>query len=251
MKLLPVIVSLTVSIIAVYLYHNASTLIINITDNTIGYRIYGFFNGKYYVDVIYNKYIIGGGLRLGYIVSKYIDRGIIELIGPRGLTMGVTTISQNISKLDTGNVTTYALFMMLGLGIITFGLFSSLFFAAQQTFYLDFRLVFVLFFVLIVANASMNNYDDNSNKSITSSTPNSPSDDKNIDTIKSSIKEGKNSSNDEVLVSISTIFLSSSADKQSSDIKDELINAITKLRGIPEGSGIVIADELKKFLNQG
>lgn len=88
---------------------------------------YTFLNGKYLLDILYNNYLISGGLKLGYTISKLLDKGIIELIGPYGLTEGSYTASASINKLDTGVITTYALYITLGLISILFILFSPLF----------------------------------------------------------------------------------------------------------------------------
>lgn len=92
--------------------------------------IYTFLNGKYLLDNLYNHYLISGGLRAGFTISKLLDKGIIELIGPFGLTSGSYSASHSLSKLDTGVITTYALYITLGLISILFILFSPLFFNA-------------------------------------------------------------------------------------------------------------------------
>jgi len=91
--------------------------------------IYTFLNGKYLLDVLYNNYIIAAGLKIGFTISKLLDKGIIELIGPFGLTSGSYSVSSNLSKLDTGVITTYALYITLGVISILFILFSPLFFS--------------------------------------------------------------------------------------------------------------------------
>jgi len=94
---------------------------------------YTFLNGKYFLDIIYNNYFISGGLKLGFTVSKLLDKGIIELIGPFGLTEGSYSASNNLSRLDTGIITTYALYITLGLISILFILFSPLFYSAVSS----------------------------------------------------------------------------------------------------------------------
>ena len=91
-------------------------------------NIYTFLNGKYLLDILYNNYLISGGLKVGFTISKILDKGIIELIGPFGLTEGSYAASQSISKLDTGVITTYALFITLGLISILLILFSPILF---------------------------------------------------------------------------------------------------------------------------
>ena len=55
--------------------------------------------------------MVTNGLKLGYTISKEIDRGTIELLGPYGLL----NYSSNLAKLDTGIITTYSLYITLGL----------------------------------------------------------------------------------------------------------------------------------------
>ena len=123
-KLLPAILTIAGAISAIYMYHMVPQFLIGLTGSTFGRTLYQFFNGKYFFDVIYNHYIINAGLFLGYTLSKVLDRGAIELIGPHGLSMSLSTGSNDIARLDTGSLTSYALYLMLGLVGLTFILFS-------------------------------------------------------------------------------------------------------------------------------
>ena len=120
-KLLPSILSLLGAVLAVFLYHFTPHLFL--MDNRFIRKIYTFLNGKYLFDVIYNKYFIGKGLQLGYFVSKVLDRGVIEFIGPYGLSNTLNQTGMNISKLDTGVITTYSLYITLGLLSLVFLVF--------------------------------------------------------------------------------------------------------------------------------
>lgn len=153
-KLLPAIGTLAGAGLALYLYHILSAFAVmgDITKNNLGQKLYKFFNGKYYVDVIYNHYIINGGLQLGYTISKVLDRGVIELVGPYGLATGLTTGSRDIAKLDTGNLTSYALYLALALVTITLILLSSVLFNNQIA---DVRLIFILFSALVIVTHTM------------------------------------------------------------------------------------------------
>lgn len=131
-KLLPAILSLLGALIAVYLYHYQPNFIIDLTETSLGREIYTFLNGKYLFDVVYNNYIIGGGLKLGYIISKVLDRGVIELIGPYGLSNVLTNTGINISKLDTGVITTYSLYITLALLSLLFLVFAPIFLDASM-----------------------------------------------------------------------------------------------------------------------
>jgi NADH-ubiquinone oxidoreductase chain 5 len=125
-KLLPALLSLFGASLAIFLYHKSPTFIIDLTDNLIGQKIYTFFNGKYFFDIIYNNYIINKGLELGYIISKVLDRGIIEMVGPHGLSQTLTNTGQNISKLDTGVITTYSIYITLSLLSLIFLIFAPI-----------------------------------------------------------------------------------------------------------------------------
>ena len=125
-KLLPSLLSLLGAISAIYLYHFSPNFLIDLTETSVGREVYTFLNGKFLFDVVYNKYIIGAGMQLGYIISKVLDRGVIELIGPFGLSNVLTNTAKNISKLDTGVITTYSLYITLGLLSLLFFIFAPI-----------------------------------------------------------------------------------------------------------------------------
>jgi len=95
--------------------------------NYIGKSLYTFLNGKYFFDTIYNQYFITNGFKLGYTISKEIDRGAIEFLGPYGLSNYFNNTGKNLAKLDTGIITTYSLYITLGLLALLFLVFAPLF----------------------------------------------------------------------------------------------------------------------------
>ena len=148
-KLLPTIGSALAAIAAVILYNKYPNFLIELTavptflnfkNNTLNFsstlgnggyarRVYTFLNGKYLLDIIYNNIFVAGGLKIGYIVTKVLDRGVIELIGPFGLSSVLNNTGAKIGKLDTGIVTSYALYIVLGLISFLFFLFYPLLFS--------------------------------------------------------------------------------------------------------------------------
>jgi NADH-ubiquinone oxidoreductase chain 5 len=138
-KLLPAILSLFGAALAIFMYHIQPQILINLTFNQqnklgsvvsidyIGKSIYTFLNGKYFFDTIYNQYIVTNGLKLGYTISKEIDRGAIELLGPYGLSNYLNNTGKNLAKLDTGIITTYSLYFTLALLALVFLVFAPLF----------------------------------------------------------------------------------------------------------------------------
>src|SRR6266478_6365539 len=147
-KLLPAILSLTGATLAILLYNKAPEFIIGFTDTSLGRKIYSFLNGKYYFDVIYNHYIVSAGLQLGYTISKQIDRGAIELLGPYGLAKAFTNTGMNIAKLDTGIITTYSLYITIGLLSLLFLVFAPV--LIDTSMISEIRLIIIYFASLIL-----------------------------------------------------------------------------------------------------
>jgi NADH-ubiquinone oxidoreductase chain 5 len=127
-KLLPAILSLLGASLAIFLYNYYPYFIINgfAIETNLGRNLYTFLNGKYFIDIIYNNYIINEGLKLSYNISKLLDKGVIELIGPYGLSSSLTNTGINISKLDTGVITTYSLYITLGLLSLLFLIYAPI-----------------------------------------------------------------------------------------------------------------------------
>ena len=158
-KLLPSIFTLVGAILAIYFYNKNPYFIINLTETSLGRKVYTFLNNKYLFDVIYNYYIISNGLKLGNIISKIFDRGVIELVGPYGLSTTLIDTGFNISKLDTGIVTTYSLYITLGLLSLLFLVFAPI--LIDTSLLSEIRLVIIylasLVLVLIPSNYKLNN----------------------------------------------------------------------------------------------
>lgn len=125
-KWLPAIVSLLGAALALYLYSQYPEFILHLTENSLGKKIYKFLNGKYYFDIMYNQYLIYKGFKSSYTISKDIDRGLIELLGPYGFSSTLMSTGHNISKLDTGIVTTYSLYITLSLLFLLFIIFTPM-----------------------------------------------------------------------------------------------------------------------------
>jgi NADH-ubiquinone oxidoreductase chain 5 len=147
-KLLPAIFSITGAILAIFMYHKTPEILISLTDNKLGRKLYSFLNGKYYFDVIYNHYVVSQGLRVGYKISKEIDRGAIELLGPYGLTNTFINTGVNIAKLDTGIITTYSLYITIGLLSLLFLIFAPV--LIDTSMFSEIRLIIIYFASLIL-----------------------------------------------------------------------------------------------------
>src|SRR3978361_2032065 len=114
-KLLPLIFTVSLSIIFIVFSEFLPKLLIHFKFSRLGYNIFGFFNQRFLMELFYNRYITDLILKLGGQTTKVLDRGSVELAGPYGLEKGLLTLSRSISSLDTGVITSYALYILIGL----------------------------------------------------------------------------------------------------------------------------------------
>ena len=114
-KILPLMLTVSLSILSIIFSEFITKPLTYFKLSGLGYNVYSFFNQRFLIELFYNKYITDLVLKLGGQTTKVVDKGSIELIGPYGLEKGLTTLSKNISKLDTGVITSYALYILVGL----------------------------------------------------------------------------------------------------------------------------------------
>jgi len=114
-----------------------------------------FLNGKYYFDVVYNQFIVVHGFKLAYKISKEMDRGIIEVFGPYGLSTLLQNTGIKLSKLDTGVITTYALYITLSLIVLLMLVFAPYVASVSDIFNLGIEgnLFEIRLFILYLASA--------------------------------------------------------------------------------------------------
>lgn len=138
-KLLPLLFTITLSVISIVLSEYLSTVLIYFKLSRIGYNLFSFFNQRFLIELFYNKFITGIILKLGGQTTKVIDKGSIEYIGPHGLEKGLLNISNNIAKLNTGIITSYALYILVGL--ILYILFNA---------YIDYSITMLIICISLV-----------------------------------------------------------------------------------------------------
>jgi hypothetical protein len=125
-KLLPFICTILFSVLAIVLSEFFPEFIMSFKFTRFGYNLFGFFNQRFLVELFYNRYVTGFVLKFGGHTTKILDKGSIELVGPFGLEKGLLNLSNKISSLDTGVVTTYALYILTGLILYMLILFFSI-----------------------------------------------------------------------------------------------------------------------------
>jgi NADH-ubiquinone oxidoreductase chain 5 len=147
-KLLPLMFTILLSIISIVLSEYIPTMLIYFKLSRIGYNIFSFFNQRFLIELFYNKFITNLVLRLGGQTTKIIDKGSIELLGPYGLEKGLLKLSNNISNLNSGVITSYALYILVGL--ISYILFNA---------YIDDVVTLLLFLSLLTTLYYSNNIE--------------------------------------------------------------------------------------------
>ena len=116
-KLLPFVFTLSLTILAIIFSEFIPTALVHFKLSRFGYNLFGFFNQRFYIELINNRYITGLGLKLGGQTTKVLDKGSVELLGPYGSEKGLGSLSENIASLNTGVITSYALYILIGLNI--------------------------------------------------------------------------------------------------------------------------------------
>jgi NADH-ubiquinone oxidoreductase chain 5 len=114
-KLLPFIITINLVLISLTFSEFFGNLLINFKFSKLGYNIFSLFNQRFLIELFYNKYITDVVLKLGGQTTKIIDKGSVELLGPYGLEKSLLNLSKSINNLNTGVITTYALYILIGL----------------------------------------------------------------------------------------------------------------------------------------
>lgn len=114
-KLLPLLLTLTLSILSMLVLEYYPKILIYIKSTKLGYNVFSFFNQRSYIELLYNRYITNLFLNLGGQTTKVLDKGSVELLGPYGLEIVLLKLSRSLNSLNTGVITSYALYILTGL----------------------------------------------------------------------------------------------------------------------------------------
>ena len=147
-KFIPLIFSVLGAAIAYQINLSATGLQTTyfVKTSTLGRALYTFLNKRWLFDKVYNDFFVQKALSFGYEVSfKTLDKGIIEILGPYGISQTFQKLSRQMSKIQSGFVYHYALSMLIGLTlfIAIVGLWDFI------SFWIDNRLYFIQFISFI------------------------------------------------------------------------------------------------------
>ena len=114
-KWVPFFASISGSLLSVFLYHFFSRSLFKLyTTSNILSSVYVFFNKKWFFDRLQNELLVSSLLKIGYNTTyKLMDKGLIEVFGPSGLTKSALNLSKQISLLQSGKINQYAFLMFI------------------------------------------------------------------------------------------------------------------------------------------
>jgi NADH-ubiquinone oxidoreductase chain 5 len=154
-KLLPVVLSFFGAFSSYFFYTYASKSLYQLKTSPLGLKLYTFFNRKWFFDKVYNEVVGQFFLYAAYHWTyKQVDRGLIESMGPYGLSRLVSKIAYLLKQFQTGFFYHYALAIVISL--MSFLAYFSLFSLVETSsmiYFFDARLWFLclvaLFFLMI------------------------------------------------------------------------------------------------------
>jgi NADH-ubiquinone oxidoreductase chain 5 len=121
LKLIPTLFSLIGAVASgiIYCILYKHTVDLNLTKR--GLKIYKFLNQKWYFDFIYNKVIVIRLLGVTYnFIFKGLDKGILELLGPRGVSFTFFIFMHKFKTHQTGFLYHYTCMLLIGYIFLTY-----------------------------------------------------------------------------------------------------------------------------------
>ena len=144
-KLLPLLCSLLGAYLSFRFYRDKTRLLFQIKISKLGKKFYNFLNKKWFFDKFYNESFGQFFFKFGYSVSyKIIDKGVIEFIGPSGMSKIISVLSYNISKFQSGYLYNYTFLILLGGSYLFIAKTFSLFIPDFNIFVVFLFLIFLL-----------------------------------------------------------------------------------------------------------
>lgn len=120
-KILPLCFSIIGGLVSFILYRNYSHNLFMFKISLLGRKLYTFFNRKWLFDKIYNDFLTQNLLDFGYhFTYKTIDRGLIESLGPFGLSKVLVDQVNKSRAWHSGYL--YHYLVILGWSNLLFGL---------------------------------------------------------------------------------------------------------------------------------
>ena len=130
-------------------FHFLKNFLFEVCIKPFGRSVYIFLNRRWLFDRLQNDLIGSVILKLGYNTTyKLVDKGVIEVFGPKGLSFLTITFSKQISSLQSGLVHQYAFIMFIGVTLFMTKLLVWPLFATL----IDINLYFIIMAALMFTN---------------------------------------------------------------------------------------------------
>lgn len=154
LKELPLFFSFSGAFLAFIIYNIKSeeriSKIFNLKMNPIIIGFYNFLNRKWFFDKVYNEWINQHILDMGYKQTyQNLDRGLIELLGPNGISSKIYKKTLGINQLNMTFLFHYILFMLFSV----LGFLILLNFWPLVAYYININILVTLFlFIFLILN---------------------------------------------------------------------------------------------------
>lgn len=148
-KLVPVIFSLLGAFRGFILYTWGVRNLVKWKISVTGRSWYTFLNRKWFFDKVYNEFIVQSVLHHGYHSTyKMVDRGVIELLGPYGLSQVLYEKAWSLSRFQRGHLYHYTLVILVGICLPLAVVLLHGYLGEEVFMWVDLRLGF--FFIILV-----------------------------------------------------------------------------------------------------
>lgn len=126
-KLIPLIFSLCGIFSSLLIYTKYTNILYKLKKLPIMRQTTEFFTKKWYFDIVYNWFGARSAMNAGYNVTfKTIDRGLLEIFGPRGVKASFDIIINRFKCLQSGYIYNYSLTIVITFITFTIALFYNL-----------------------------------------------------------------------------------------------------------------------------
>ena len=118
-KRVPVVFSIAGGIRARWIYSNYSSRLYSVKTSLYGRTLYVFRNRKWFFDKVYNEFIVQAVRHHAYHTTyKRVDRGILERLGPNGLSKALVQRATGVNQFHNGHVSRYVLRILVGVAAL-------------------------------------------------------------------------------------------------------------------------------------
>jgi len=112
-KILPLCLSFLGASSSFFFYGFQTYFLFNLKISFWGRKLYKFLNKKWFFDKVYNEWVGQTFFKWGYSVSyKIIDRGVLEMLGPQGVSWALLKASHSTHKTQSFSIYHYSLIII-------------------------------------------------------------------------------------------------------------------------------------------